>query len=175
MVWMTLSTCWTSCLHMLFSSWFAWHSPHAEHHVSICCSPHGTFGWHSLHAGPLPCLHMLLSTWFGWHSPHAGHHVSICCSPHGLHDILHTFDIIAPYVVLHMVWMTFSTCWTSCLHMLFSTWFFYMCPYAYNHISRTVQNLEDTFLRSVRTPGCVHMLADTRFLYLLPMEKYSPP
>ena len=69
MVCMAFSSWLKSCLHhMLFSTLFAWHSPHAGEHVSICYSPHG-----------LHCIFlMLFSTWFAWHSPHAGHHVSIC-------------------------------------------------------------------------------------------------
>ena len=95
------SSCVISCLHMLFSTWMAVHSPHVWYHVSICYSPHDFHGI-LLMLGIMPpyvsfhmlcmafsscfisCLHMLLSTWFAWHSPHAKHHVSICYSPHGI-------------------------------------------------------------------------------------------
>ena len=126
-------------INMLFFTWFAcilhmldimspyaalhmvcMHSPHVGRHVSIYSSPHG------LH----DILHMVCM-----HSPHVGHHVSICCSPHGLHDILHMLDNMSPYAALHMVCMTFSTCCTSCLHMLFSTWFARHSPHVVHHVS----------------------------------------
>ena len=45
MVWVHVSSHLSSCLHMLFSIWFALHSPHAWNYVSICYSPHG---WHGI-------------------------------------------------------------------------------------------------------------------------------
>ena len=69
------------------------------------------------------------------HSPHSWNHVSICHSPHGFHDILPMFDIMSPYVILHMVYIACSSCLISCLHMLFSTWFPWHFPHAWNHFS----------------------------------------
>ena len=73
--------------HMHFSTWFAWHTPHAAHHVSIWYSPHACRDiLHMLYCmSPFAillmvcmafstwlnsCLHMWFSPWFAWHSPH---------------------------------------------------------------------------------------------------------
>ena len=152
MLGMTFSTCLTSCLHMQLSSWFPSHSPHTLNHVSICYAPHG---YHDiLHMlcilSPYAmllmlgmafstclksCLHRLFSSWFVWDSPHAWHCVSICYSPHGLHDILHMLEIMSPYAILLIVWVYLSSCLTSCIHMLFSSWFAWHSPHAWHHVS----------------------------------------
>ena len=139
-------------LHMLSSSWFAWHSPHAWYHVSICYSPHAWDGILHMLCIVSPyamllmlgmafstwfpsCLHMLFSSWFAWHSPHGWHRVSICYCPHGFDDILHMLDIISPYAILLMVCTQFSTCLKSCLPMLFSLWFALNSPHVKHHAS----------------------------------------
>ena len=186
MLGMASSTCFIAYLHMLSSSWFAWHSPHAWYHVSIWYSPHAWDGILHMLCIVSPyamllmlgmafstcfpsCLHMLFSSWFAWHSPHGWHHVSICYCPYGFYDILHMLDIISPYAFLLMVCTKFSTCSKSCLPMLFSLWFEIMCPYAFNLVSRTRANHEDTFCKSIRTHGCVHMVFDTWFYTVLLM------
>ena len=106
MVCIAFSSWLKSCLHhMLFSTWFAWHSPHARHHVSICYSPHA---WHDI-------LHML-----GIMSPHAillivWVHVSSCFKPYITNkDTPWTNheDTFSKSVRTH-----------GFVHMLFDTWF----------------------------------------------------
>ena len=152
MVCVAFSSCYPSFLHMLFSTWFSGHSPHAWHHFSICCSPYGLrcillmlsimslyavlhMVFRSFSSCLTSFLHMLFSIWFALHPPHALHHVSICCSPHGFQVILLMLDIISPYAVLHMVRVAFSSCFPSCVHMLFSTWFSGHSPHAWHHFS----------------------------------------
>ena len=123
--------------YMLFSSWFL--------HIllSICYSPHGLSAcvlmldimspyvillmvWVHVSLFLKSCLHMLCSSCLVWHSPHARHHVPICYSPHALH----AFSICySPYAIPLMVCMALSTCLTSCLHMLFSSWFAWHSPH----------------------------------------------
>ena len=68
------------------------------------------------------------------HSPHALNHVSICYSPHSCQCILLMLEIMSPYAILHMVFMTFSPCLTSCLLMTSSTWFTLHAPHGLNHV-----------------------------------------
>jgi len=132
MVRMTFSTCLTSCLHMLCSTWFTWYPPHGKIMPPYVVL-HMVFMTYS--TCPPSCLHMLFSTWFSRHSPHCLYHVSICYSPHGSRGILHILYIMSPYAILHMVCMALSTLLTSCLHMLFSTWFVWHFPHAFHHVS----------------------------------------
>ena len=81
------------------------------------------------------CLHMLPSIRCTSHCPHIEYHVSTCCSPHGFHGIVRMHKTMSAYAVVHMVSIVVSTCFQSSLHMLFSTWFYRMCPHASNHIS----------------------------------------
>ena len=161
---------------MISSIWFEWDSPHVWYHVLIWYSPHAYATVLMVYMTFSSCLtsflHMLFSIWFALHSPYAFYHVSICCSPHGFQVILLMLDIISPYAVLHMVCIAFSSCFTSCLHMLFSTWLERMRPYAWNHISRTTTNHEDTFSKSIRTNHFVHMVCDT-WLYILLLIHYK--
>ena len=120
MLWVHVSSCMPSCHHMLFSSWFALHSPHGWNHVStICYSPHG------LH-GILLMLDIM--------SPYA--------SLHTAHRIVHFFNIMSPHVALHMVCMNcphglhaFSTSFKTSLLMFFSIWFWCIPPHVWNHVS----------------------------------------
>ena len=131
MVWRTFSTYLISCVHMIFFSWFAWHSPHAWYHVyDILLMVCMTFS-----KCLISCVHMLFSSWFECMCPHDSHHVSICYSPHGFHDILLMLDIISPYSILHMVCDAFSSFLTSFLHMLFSTWMAVHSPHVWYHVS----------------------------------------
>ena len=133
-----LSTCCTSCLHMLPSTRFTCHCPHVLNHVCICYCPHGLqrivhmllimsayaalhmvhmnvpHGLHTLSTSFPASLLMLFSTWF-------------CCMLHRLH-------IMSAYATLHMVCIAFSLCWTSCLHMRLSTRFLMDCPHAVHHV-----------------------------------------
>jgi len=124
---------------MISSIWFEWDSPHVWYHVLIWYSPHAYATVLMVYMAFSSCLksflHILFSIWFALHSPHAIRRFSICCSPHGSQVILLMLDIISPYAVLHMVCVAFSSCFPSCLYMLFSTWFSGHSPHAWHHFS----------------------------------------
>lgn len=112
MVWMNSPHGWrgfsTSCcvfFLMLFSTWFAWNSPHVQ-----IMFPYAFF--HTICIAFSTCsksfLHMLCSTWFARIV-----HILYMCSPHHLKYLYWCFS---PYS-----YDAFSTCFNSCLHMLPST------------------------------------------------------
>ena len=109
-IWMVLLPTCMVCIHF----------PYVQNHVSISCSSHGFHG----------IYHMLYNM---------SSYVVAVCTPHVLHDILYyilkIMSALSPYAVLHMLWITFSICLSSCLHMLFATWFGWHSPYVVHPVS----------------------------------------
>ena len=132
MVWMNSPHGWrgfsTSCcvfFLMLFSTWFAWNSPHVQNHVSICFLPYDLY--RILHMfkiiSPYVMFHMVCKN-----CPHVMNRFCVCWSPHGSNElstcftcVLHIIWSISTDAFLHILTMHVSTCFKSCLHMLPST------------------------------------------------------
>ena len=71
-----LSTCCSSCLHMLPSTRFTCHCPHVINHVCICYCPHG---WYACVHMPKTIYHQQGITLRTHCTPTSGHMVSSTC------------------------------------------------------------------------------------------------
>ena len=186
MVCMKLSTCSKSCFHMLSCIRFVSHSPHVQHHFSICYVPHGlqelstcmlwiVSAYADPHMARINCPHalhvfstlfevsllMLFSIFLRCMFPHVLHHVSIrFVPPHVKHRTFHVFSISSPHV--------FSTWFTWILHMVDTC-----SPHHWKHRISTYVFLHMVMMRpSMCLKSCVHMLCSIRWTSYCPHILY---